>query len=75
MCSSMPCSNVKKINETSLFVLWIIVTAVDGAESWSRLADYWKHVAYCSVIVVFCGRKICPFPQFAANFITFHEKS
>ena len=22
-----------------------------------------------------CGRKICPFPQFTANFITFHEKS
>ena len=21
-----------------------------------------------------CGRKICPFPQFTANFITFHEK-
>ena len=28
-----------------------------------------------TVIVVFCGRKICPFPQFTANFITFHEKS
>ena len=28
-----------------------------------------------AVIVVFCGRKIYPFPQFTANFITFHEKS
>ena len=26
-----------------------------------------------SVIVVFCGRKICLFPQFTASFIIFHE--
>ena len=24
--------------------------------------------------MVFCGRKICPFPQFTANFIIFHRK-
>ena len=37
---------------------------------------------WCTVIVVFCGRngkfaaaKFAPFPQFTANFITFHEIS
>ena len=35
MCSGMPCSNVKKENETGLFVSRIIGTAVDGLDSWS----------------------------------------